>query len=252
MSQHTTGPPPRKRSTARIAAILASAVIGFVAIGMFATAGGLLWGDSQRDAQGFLSTDTERFTTDAYALKTKDLDIDLDGLDALVADDTLGKVRVQVTGNDDKPAFVGIAPSAAVSRYLRESAHAVVEDLDSSPFDADYRTVAGDRAPGAPAEQRFWEASTHGSGTQTLTWELREGEWSVVVMNADGSAGVDAGISAGAMIAWLDEAGWIAGGSGLLLLVLAGGLLYAGVRQPRPDEPKPSDPRAVSSSLSTA
>ena len=251
MSQHTTGPPPRKRSAARIAAIVASALIGLVAVGMFAAAGGLLWGDSQRDEQGFLSTDTERFTTDAYALKTQDLDIDLDGLDALVADDTLGKVRVQVTANEDKPAFVGIAPSAAVAEYLRGSAHAVVEDIDSSPFDADYRTVAGDRRPGAPAAQRFWDASTHGSGTQTLSWDLREGEWSVVVMNADASPGVDAGVSAGAMISWLDEAGWIAGGSGILLLVLAGGLLYAGVRQPRPDEPKPADPRSVAPSFST-
>jgi len=239
MNDLTTGPPgPRPRNGAKLAAVVASGLIGLFALAMFAASGGLLWGHSERDAQGYLSTDTERFTTDTHALATQNLDVDLDGLDAIVSGDTYGKVRVRVTSREDKPAFVGIARTSAVSDYLRGSAHAVVEDVDSSPFDADYRTLDGDRQPEAPGKQRFWEASAQGTGTQDLIWDVRDGEWSVVVMNADGSPGVDAGVSAGAMISWLDEAGWIVGGSGLLFLALAGGLLYAGVRPPsRPAPP---------------
>jgi hypothetical protein len=237
MQYLTTGPPVRRRSGARIAAIVASGLIGLLSIGLLAAGGGLLWGDSRKDEQGFLSTDTERFTTDAYALATENLDVDLDGLDALVDDGTLGKVRVQVTAGDDKPAFVGIGRTREVSEYLRGIPHAVVEDVDSSPFDADYRTLDGDRRPASPTAQRFWAASAHGSGTQDLTWDLREGQWSVVVMNADGTPGVDAGISAGAMIAWLDDAGWTLVGTGILFLAVAGALLYAGVRPVPPAAP---------------
>jgi hypothetical protein len=79
----------------------------------------------------------------------------------------------------------------------------------------------------------IWEASNQGSGRQSIDWEIEDGDWSVVVMNADGSAGVDAGVSAGASIAWLDEAGWISLGTGLFLLGIAGGLLYVGARPRR-------------------
>jgi hypothetical protein len=255
MYESNTGPPGRRRSGAKIAALVASGLIGLLALALLATAGGLLWGDSRKDAQGYLSTDTERFTTDTHAIATNNLDVDLDGVDPIV-DGALGKVRVKVTSNEDKPAFVGIARTDQVARYLRDAPHAVVDDIDSSPFAADYRTLEGDHRPDSPAEQRFWEASARGTGTQTLTWDLEDGQWSVVVMNADASPGVDAGISAGAMVSWLDDAGWILAGTGTLLLVLAGGLLYAGVRPgrpgQRPEEPNPSAPRSLVPSASTA
>jgi len=56
-------------------------------------------------------------------------------------------------------------------------------------------------------------------------------------MNADRTPGVDAGISAGAMIAWLDDAGWTLVGTGILFLAVAGALLYAGVRPVPPAAP---------------
>ncbi len=53
-------------------------------------------------------------------------------------------------------------------------------------------------APSHPPTRNIWAASQQGSGTQTMNWEIEDGDWSVVVMNADGSLGVDADISAGA------------------------------------------------------
>jgi hypothetical protein len=235
MNEHPTTPPPR--SGRKIAALVAAGVLALFSLGMFAAGGGLLYGESQKDDQGYLSTDTERFTTDTYALATQNLDVNMDGLTDVVQDDTLGKVRVKVTSNQDKPAFVGIARTSDVKYYLAGTSHAIVDDIDSSPFSADYHTIEGDSAPRSPASQRFWAASAHGAGTQTLTWDVKEGDWSVVVMNADGSAGVDAGISAGAMISWLDEAGWILAGGGALFLLIAGGLLFAGIRPGGPTPP---------------
>src|SRR5688572_2293012 len=108
MNKYPTTPPPR-RGGAKIAAIVTAGVLALFSLGMFAAGGGLLYGDSQRDAQGYLSTDDERFTTDTYALATENIDVDLDGLGSALEGDTLGKIRVKVTSNEDKPAFVGIA-----------------------------------------------------------------------------------------------------------------------------------------------
>jgi hypothetical protein len=57
-------------------------------------------------------------------------------------------------------------------------------------------------------------------------------------MNADGSPGVDAGVKAGANVPFLDEVAWISLGGGALLLLLSGGLIYAGARTPRPPRPQ--------------
>jgi len=63
--------------------------------------------------------------------------------------------------------------------------------------------------------------------------KFREGDWSVVVMNADGSLGVDADISAGASVPFLNELGWTALGSGSFALVVGIALLVAGARRPQ-------------------
>jgi hypothetical protein len=84
--------------------------------------------------------------------------------------------------------------------------------------------------PAAPAAQDCWTASAHGSGPQTLTWKVRHGGWSIVVMNADGSRGVDAGVSVGATVPLLTPLGWGLAGGGLLLALVAGALVVLGVR----------------------
>jgi hypothetical protein len=110
-----------------------------------------------------------------------------------------------------------------------------VSDVDSWPFEASYdeSTVAGDRRPAPPGEQRIWAASVQGAGTQTLEWDVEDGDWSLVVMNADGSRGVDAEVEAGAKVPFLNEIGWTAIGSGAVLMLAAAGLLALGIRTPR-------------------
>jgi hypothetical protein len=83
----------------------------------------------------------------------------------------------------------------------------VVADLDFSPFRVDYDRAPGKGHPAAPASQHFWAASAQGCQTQTLTWDVADGDWSVVVMNADGSAGMDARVSARAKLPWLTAVG---------------------------------------------
>ena len=232
----TTPPTPVRRSQAgRIAAAVAGGFVGLLALVVLAVGGALLYGQSQKDADGYLSTATERYHTKTYAIATDNLDVDTDGASRVVRHGLFGSVRVKAHSRDGKPVFVGIARTDDVDGYLSSSAHAVVTDVDHDPFRPTYRAAGGEQRPLAPAAQDFWAAKATGDGTRTLSWDVEDGDWSVVVMNADGSAGVDAGVSAGAELPWLDEAGWASIGAGLLILVVAGGLIYVGVRPARDD-----------------
>jgi hypothetical protein len=214
----------------RLAAVIAGSLILLLAL-MAAVAGaGLQWASSKKDDSGYYTTDTVRINTTAHAVATDDLDIN--GIPS-----GLGKLRVNVDARNGKPVFAGIAPTRDVDAYLLNSRHAILTDVDFDPFDPTYRTSGGTGTPARPADQSFWAATSDGS--KPLDWKVKEGDWSVVVMNADGSAGVDARVSAGASLPFVDDAelaAWIAAG---LLLALGGGLLVSGTRR-RPLESSPA------------
>ena len=224
-------PPPASRSTApRVVAFVAAGVLALLGLGMFAAGGVSLWTDTKKDDQGYISTATHGFASSGYAIATDDLDVN--GVPSGIAGDvSYGRVRVQVTPRTDKPVFVGIARTDAVSSYLRQSTHSVLTDVSFDPFDAEYRTHRGTEKPFSPGAQRIWAASSEGSGRRTITWNVRGGHWSVVVMNADGSRGVDAGVKAGARIPILEAIGWGAIGIGFVLLAGAGGLTALALRR---------------------
>jgi hypothetical protein len=195
-------------SGGRLAAIIAGGAIASLATLVLLAGTGFQWLDNQRDADGYYTTSSESFGTGTYALKSENLDID-DGPFNL-------KTRLKVDAQDGAPVFVGIARTADVDRYLSGTAHTTVKDFDVRPFDVDYSTVPGTSKPAAPATQTFWAAKAQGTGQQSLTWDVDEGDWSVVVMNADGSPGVHADISAGADLPFVGgvATGLIVGGLG--------------------------------------
>jgi hypothetical protein len=229
MTATSLSPPPPRTQRRSTGSIVGGAVLGFVALITIALGTLSLWGDSKTDSAGFAHTGTDRYVTSTSAIATDDLDID--GAGWLVDHDVFGKIRLRVDSNNDKPVFVGIAHSKDVGAYLDHSAYAELTDVDYSPFEPTYRGHQGAQRPGAPADQDIWVASTHGPGTQTLTWDVEDGSYSVVVMNADGSPGVDAGVSAGARITWLDTVGWSLMGAGILMLAGGTALIATGARR---------------------
>jgi hypothetical protein len=215
----------------RIALIVTGAIAALIATALVAGGGLALWGDSLKDDDGYLKTDTERFHAGTRALATDNLDVDLGGADFLAQSDDLGKVKVSAESRDDKPVFVGIARTSDVEKYLDGVPYTSVDDVEVSPFEADYTRHAGNRHPVAPEHAGIWVESSHGNGRQAIDWEVDDGDWSVVVMNADGSLGVDADVQAGADIPFLDELGWSAIGSGAFALLIGIGLIALGVRR---------------------
>ena len=217
----------------RIALTITGAIASLVAIALVAGGGLALWGDSLKDDDGYLRTDTERFSADSRALATDNLDVDLGDADFIAQSDDLGKITVSAQSRDGKPVFVGIARSSDVERYLANVPHTTVNDINTTPFRADYERHAGNRHPVVPEHAGIWQASSSGQGKQSIDWKIDDGDYSVVVMNADGSLGVDADVSAGANIPFLDELGWSAIGSGAFALLLGIGLIALAVRKTR-------------------
>lgn len=217
----------------RIVTFIAAGVLALVSLGLLGAGTLLLWGDAQKDEHGFISTATERFATNDYAMSTENLDVDTAGADWIFGRDRWGKIRLEVVPRDDGRLFVGVARTADVADYLSGTDYDLVTDIEYSPFRADYRKLAGDGEPEPPAAQDFWAASAHGAGTQALTWEVEDGDWSIVVMNEDASAGVDAGVNAGAEVPFLDGAGWSALIAGLVTLAFAALLAVLGIRASR-------------------
>jgi hypothetical protein len=237
MQESTPYTPAPRRSGGRIAAIVAGGVAAVLAVGLIAAGALLLWGDAKKDDQGYLSTGKDRYAASTYALASDNLDVDLDGAGWVMDHDDFGNIRLAVESSAGKPVFVGIARTSDVSDYLGGSSYTSVTDVDYSPFHASYRDHGGARRPALPADQNFWAASAHGSGTQTVAWDLQDGDWSIVVMNADATPGVDTHIRAAAKVPFLGTLGWISLGGALLLLITAGTLIYLGVRTPRPPKP---------------
>lgn len=201
-----------------------AALVGaaFVAAGVV----GVVVDQTQRDADGFVMSPSEEFTSDGFAIVSETADVDVAGAE-WATDWFVGTLRIR--SEADTPVFVGIARADAVRGYLGGVRRSVVTDLSPRRPHYDERSGAAPSAP--PAAQSFWVASATGSGTQAVDWELADGRWNVVVMNADASAGVTANVAIGAEIEALL---WIAVGLlalGALVLAVGALLIVLGVRR---------------------
>jgi hypothetical protein len=106
--------------------------------------------------------------------------------------DALGQPRVRINADAVKSGegvFVGVGRKADVDRYLAGAQVDRVSDFETDPFTLDKTRVTGTAKPKPPATQSFWVAKSSGS-TAKLDWKVRDGDYRVVVMNADASRGV--------------------------------------------------------------
>jgi hypothetical protein len=220
------GAPPGGRggwTAGRIVSLVIGAVLLFGSTGLLAGGGWLLWADrTQRDG-GYLWTPSTTVSTTGYAITAEGLELQGSSADR-VLDQVVGTVRVRATATDPATAlFVGVTTTPDAQRYLSGVDHI---RLDSVGSGVTGRVVnPGGGAPAtAPGATDIWVARTSGTGPQTLQWHPSRGSWTVVVLRADGGAGLSARLRAAATV---PAAPWIAAAVlGLGVLVAAiGGLL---------------------------
>jgi hypothetical protein len=209
-------------------------------IALIVGGGALLWVDrGDRTSGGFVLSASDHFTAPGYALSSDTLDLST-GARWLPISAALGDARIQVTGDVGQDVFIGIAPVQQARGYLAGVGHTVVSAIGADLTGADLTTVAGGAPAGLPGDQHFWVARASGTGRQQLTWTPSDGDWMLVVMNSDASAGVAVTARAGATVPALGSISWTVLGVGIAVTVVGVLLIVlAARRRPGPAQGYP-------------
>jgi hypothetical protein len=227
----------------KIVAIIAGILILLIAVALLIP-GSVLLGlyGTQRDDAGFFETSSQTLSSSGYALVTPDVDVNIGPLAGIwLPTGDRAAIRIRVTSTADVPGFVGIGPSDQVAEYLSGVEYDEVTDFGWAWADVEYRHVDGGAPSSPPGSQEFWVAEEEGTDTLTLEWDIQDGSWTAVVMNADASDSVRAGVSLGARFDILLPIGVGMVVGGVVLLVIAILLIVLGARRPRaPAAPMPA------------
>jgi hypothetical protein len=227
-----TARPPRPQAASRpsrwtgrrITALVIGALVVLVSFALLGAGGTGLWADLTQREAGYVTTDEHEFSTAGSALATKETHLGSPGVEWLYSPGLLGKVRIRVTpASAGAPLFVGIGRSTDVDRYLAGVNHTVISEFFKDKVEA----VGGGTARSAPGTEKFWVASSIGSGARNLVWKPKTGSWTVVVMNADARPGIDVRADLGARmpaVVWIAIGLLVAGA----VFLAGGGLLIAG------------------------
>jgi hypothetical protein len=220
----------------KIVSVILGLLLALVGVLSVASGGFVLGVDSLRSApSGFFVTPVQTVGSNGFALTAPDINRQLAG-DWERWGLSHARAAVRVTGSSKLSAqvFIGIGPTARVSKYLSGVAHDRVTSIDLRAGLVKYDHVNGTTLPAPPGEQSFWVAKVTGTGSQTLEWALQEGDWTVVVMNGDASAPVMADMRLGARFGIINPLIIGLTAAGALLLVLGVTLFVLGRRrQPR-------------------
>lgn len=210
-------------SPGRVVSLVAGSVLLVVGLGLAGAAVTVAVVDrGARDRDGFLMSETEAFDSPTYAITSQSLRLHTDAPGDFLPSRLLGDARLVASAAGDADLFLGIGPAPEVADYLSGVAHETITGIEDG--DPELAAYAGSQSPGAPTRERFWVAEDSGPGDLAITWELAEGDWTVVLMNADGSAVVSAEVAVGAEIPGLDDAARVLGVLSALA-VLAGVVL---------------------------
>ena len=232
----------RKRRSAGVRAVLLvfGGIFLLVALALLIGGGALLaLNTALADSEGFITTKSSQLEGDSYAIVFQHIDINLGeavGEWGVWRPSPGDFVTIKITGSSNDPSkkvFIGIAEASDVEAYLTDVSYDNITSssfLPSGSFDVEYESYPGDAVPSDPNSQMFWTVSEHGAGTQTLKWSPETGSYWIVLMNEDGSSGVDLTVSLGAKVPLIFTIGLALFAGGVIALIIGVALIYAGIR----------------------
>ena len=236
----------------------------------------IVWfGSAHRNDEGFFSTDEVSIYSKYVAVTSRParVKIELLGrgakkLSRWLVDPTefigrflRGDNQVVATNNDSsKGVFIGLASTPDVKAFLEDTKYHEMKEVDLNPFDSHPFRVKlasrgkGKELPGEPGSEAFWIQSVQGAGTQALAWERNANDSLIVLMNDDGSAGVDMTVTlgAGVPVVFRLGAGLLVGGGVALaaggMMIFSGARAGTGAGAPGPSKSRSVRPRRPSAS----
>lgn len=225
-------------SAGRVVLLILGIIFLVGGVTLLAGGGMLTWATTAATEDGYIMSRTTRLETDTHAITTEPVVVDLrsdEGWEWRFERGDFLTFKVQGANEDlGTGIFIGIADWSDVEGYLDGVPYDEIIEWNDRPFgvDVEYRAHSGTLRPGEPAEEEFWDEYVAGTGTQTLKWAPKTGDWVLVIMNEDGSAGVDFEGAVGARVPPLT---WI----GVVLIItgavaMTGGIVmvYFAARRP--------------------
>jgi hypothetical protein len=214
----------------KVVLIILGILVGLCGIGALCTGGIFLGigGTNGSIESGYhgLSTQAAGYVSDPNEIQSSS-NVTVSGSDVTL------KIDAKSSG---KPVFLGIGPTRQVDAYLAGVAYERIDSVNFSPFKLTTTTVDGTGTAGAPGDQGFWVAKASGSAPE-LSWKFASGDYQAVIMNQDGSAGVQTDVRIGVKAPIIGKFGL--GGVILGALVALAGLalLIWGIRTKRRQPP---------------
>lgn len=231
----------RRSGAVRILLLIFGSIVLLAGFALVVGGGALIWVNTAlTDNEGFLSTESRQLETDSYAIVLKRVNIHFgDGIDLGVGSSDIVTIKLTAFSNDpSKNVFIGIAEESDANAYLSRVKYEEISrlrmqgnPLQGFSFSEEYSTHSGNASPDDPASQTFWTVSEYGAGTQTLEWSPETGRYWIILMNEDGSAGVDLTVKAGVRVSLFSmiALGFLVGG--VIALIIGGVMVYYGVRR---------------------
>lgn len=228
-------------SGGKIVLLIFGIIVLLISLVLLLPGGALIWAErALRDGEGFYTSKTVEFNRDSYAILTESANIDLGEEEwkwlpwvrSWGPSDFL-TLKIEGSSNDSsKQIFIGVAETSDLEGYLTGVEYDEITDFEFRRPSPKYRNHPGTSEPLAPTSQAFWIASAYGAGTQTLEWAIESGTYSFLLMNEDGSPGLDLealiGVAVPSLL-WGIGVGLLIGG--LVVLALSILMIYLALRQ---------------------
>ena len=214
----------------KIALLIFGVTVLLISFGLTAIGSNLLWLDAKHvDNEGFLTSDTLHTVRNSSAAVIGPIELDEVAIRVLRTMGVITSFKFEATNNDaSKQIFIGVADQSDLEQYLDNVAYDEIAGVKLG-WRLDFRKAIYVNHPGAsaasdPSSAPIWDVSAVGTRSETLEWQTEAGNNSIVIMNGDGSQGIDLVMILKAKIPSI-----VGYGAGLLavgiILLIGGGLM---------------------------
>jgi hypothetical protein len=212
----------------RVVSVVLASIVMLFSFGLLAAGtAAAVANHALRNHDGFLMSDTRELSTGTYALASATIELHSAAAIRNLPHQMFGDAKVTATARNGKRLFIGLAHAEDALAYLATVRHATVTGSYGHPS---YRISTGQAPTAPPAHSDIWVAQASGNHTQSVAAPVSAGKWIVVVMNSDGSAGVDTAMTMGATVPGLGVLTAVVVAIGGLTLILSAIVLFIALR----------------------
>lgn len=224
-------------SAGKIILLIFGVIVLLISFGLMAGGSTLLWVNARHvDNEGFLTSDTIHIARNSNAVVIGPIELDEVALRVLRTIGVITIFKVEGTNNfPSKQIFMGVADQSDLGEYLDNVAYDEM-NLVNRGWRLDFNKVtyvshSGASLPTVPSSESIWTVSDVGTGSQSLEWQTKAGNNSIVLMNGDGSKGVDIDMIFKTKIPSIVGYGLGLLIAGIILLTVGGLMVFFAVRQ---------------------